>query len=71
MTEEERQKTIMELEKAVCKPIPERRPRKETAVEKCECCGEPLTDGKCRDHASHQRRHQQALDRMRKQYDYN
>ena len=66
MTEEERQKTIMELERAVCKPIPKRK----SAIKKCECCGEPLVDGECRDHASYVRMHQQALDKMRKQYDY-
>lgn len=64
MTEEERQKTILELESAICKPISERKP-------KCEVCGEPLQNGKCRDHASYVRMHQQALDKMRKQYDYN
>jgi hypothetical protein len=66
MTEEERQKTILELERAVCKPIPKREPK----VNKCECCGEPLVDGKCLDHASYVRMHQQYLNKMREQYDY-
>ena len=67
MTEEERQKTILELESAILKPIPERKPK----IKKCECCGEPLVDGECLDHPSYVRMHQQALDKMRKHYDYN
>jgi len=63
MTEEERQQTIMELERAVCKPIPKRR------VAKCECCGEPLIEGSCPDHASYMRSHQAALDILSKQYE--
>lgn len=61
MTEEERQKTILELERAVCKPIPKRR------VAKCECCGEPLIKGSCPDHASYMRSHQVALNTIREQ----
>ena len=61
MTEEERQQTIMELEREVCKPIPKRR------VAKCECCGEPLIKGSCPDHASYMRSHQAALNTLREQ----
>ena len=64
MTEEERQKTIMELERAVCKPIPKREPK----VKKCECCGEPLVDGECLDHPSYMRMHRAALRKIREQY---
>ena len=62
MTEEERQRTILELEAAVCKPAPKKQ------VAKCECCGEPLIEGSCPDHASYMRSHQAALETLRKQY---
>jgi hypothetical protein len=65
MTEEERQKTILELEKAVCKSIPKREP----AIKRCECCGDPLVGGECRDHPSYMRMHRAALNKIRKQYD--
>ncbi len=64
MTEEERQRTILELESAIGKPPPSRKPR----VEECECCGQPLINGECEDHPSYVRMHQQALDKIRRQY---
>ena len=64
MTEEERQKTILELETAICKPVFKPRPEP-----KCECCGEPLIRGRCPDHASYMRSHQAALNIIRGQYE--
>ena len=66
MTEEERQRTILELEAAICKPIPKRKQAAE-----CECCGEPLIEGSCRDHASYMRSHQAALNTIREQNERN
>ena len=83
MTEEERQKTILELERANCKfpstaedlglqqhmNQPKRSGLQQHMNEpKCECCGEPLIEGSCPDHASYMRSHQAALDVLSKQY---
>ena len=62
MTEEERQRTILEREAAICKPLPKKR-----QVAKCECCGEPLIKGSYPEHASYMRNHQAALNTIREQ----
>ena len=55
MTEEERQKTILELE--------QQKPKE------CEVCGNKLIKGECEDHPTHIRMHYQYLMRMRKNYE--
>ena len=62
MTEEERQKTILELEQQVLKPKVCEKP-------KCEVCGDQLINGECVDHPVHIRMHHHYLMRMRKQYE--
>ena len=64
MTEEERKKTILELEREVLNPPPE--PKNKS---KCEVCGEPLVKGGCSDHPTYVRLHQQYLNTMRKKYE--
>ena len=86
MTEEERQRTILELERATCKfPSTAEDLGIKTSIghygndtegglqqhmnePKCECCGEPLIEGRCPDHASYMRSHQVALNTLREQY---
>jgi len=60
VTEEERQKTIKDLEDQALK-------NKNT--KKCEICGYELIDGDCPDHPSHIRMHHHYLMRMRKKYE--
>tara|TARA_Y100000310_G_C20276929_1_gene620720 strand:- start:124 stop:366 length:243 start_codon:yes stop_codon:yes gene_type:complete len=80
MTEEEKQKTILELEQEVCgsklklikKPtLQEKLERQSKAKKKrmCEVCGEKLTNGDCSEHPSYIRMHHNYLQRMRKQYE--
>ena len=59
MTEEERQKTILELEQQVFDT-------KLNEIKKCEVCGDELINGDCPEHPSHIRMHHQYLMRMRK-----
>ena len=82
MTEEERQRIILELERATCR-FPstaedlglqqlmneeQKGLRQHMNEPKCECCGEPLIEGGCPDHATYMRSHQVALDALNKQY---
>ena len=60
MTEEERQKTILELEQQV---LGVKKPKE------CEVCGNKLIKGECEDHPTHIRMHYQYLMRMRKNYE--
>jgi len=72
MTEEERQKTILELERATCRfpsTAEDLGLQQHMNEPKCECCGEPLIEGRCPDHASYMRSHQAALNTMRAQYE--
>ena len=72
MTEEERQKTILELERANCKfpsTAEDLGLQQHMNEPKCECCGEPLIEGSCPDHATYMRSHQVALNTMRDQYE--
>ena len=62
MTEEERQKTILELEQQVFGNELDK-------AKECEVCGNKLIKGQCEDHATHIRMHHQYLTRMRKQYE--
>jgi uncharacterized protein (DUF983 family) len=62
MTEEERQKTILELERQVFGDKIKKR-------KECEVCGNKLIKGECEDHPTHIRMHHQYLMRMRKQYE--
>jgi uncharacterized protein (DUF983 family) len=62
MTEEERQKTILELEQQVFGS-------KIKKPKECEVCGNKLIKGECEDHPTHIRMHHQYLMRMRKQYE--
>jgi formylmethanofuran dehydrogenase subunit E len=72
MTEEERQRTIRELEEQVFsdKPYsiePNKRSKK-NKKEKCEVCGGELINGDCPEHAVHIRMHHNYLMRMREQH---
>ena len=62
MIEEERQKTILELEQQVFGD-------KIKKPKECEVCGNKLIKGECVDHPTHIRMHHQYLMRMRKQYE--
>tara|TARA_Y100000592_G_C5413938_1_gene289602 strand:+ start:862 stop:1077 length:216 start_codon:yes stop_codon:yes gene_type:complete len=67
MTEEERQKTILELEQEVLgfKPWNQKPKLKTNKKGKCEICGWELVDGDCPEHATHIRMHHNYLMRMR------
>ena len=77
MTEEERQRTIRELEEQV---LGDKTPynvklnkqlnlkKKKNKAEKCEVCGGELINGDCPEHAVHIRMHHNYLMRMRYQY---
>jgi len=72
MTEEERQRTIRELEEQVLgdksyNAKQNKRPKK-NKKEKCEVCGDELINGDCPEHAVHIRMHHNYLMRMRDQY---
>ena len=71
MAEEERQKTILELEQQVLSHKPwNQKPKLKTKKKgKCEVCGEELVDGDCPEHPPHIRMHHQYLMRMRKNYE--
>jgi len=75
MTEEERQKTILELEQEVLgNKIPYNvklhkqlnLKKKKIKVEKCEVCGGELIEGDCPEHGIHLRMHHNYLMKMRK-----
>ena len=72
MTEEERQRTIRELEEQVFsdKPynIEPNKRLKKNKKEKCEVCGGELINGDCPEHAVHIRMHHNYLMRMREQH---
>jgi len=82
MTEEERQRTILELERATCRfpstaedlGLQQLMNEEQKGLQqhmnepKCECCGESLIEGSCPDHATYMRSHQAALDVLRGQY---
>ena len=72
MTEEERQRTIRELEEQVLgdKPynVKQNKRLKKNKKEKCEVCGGELINGHCPEHAIHIRMHHNYLMRMRDQY---
>lgn len=63
MTEEERQKTILELEQEVLGYKSKSQPRV------CEVCGNKLIKGECKDHPVHIRMHHNYLMRVRKNYE--
>ena len=71
MTEEERQKTILELEQQVLghKPWNQQPKLKTKKKGKCEVCGEELVDGDCPEHPVHIRMHEAYLKTMRKKYE--
>ena len=72
MTEEERQRTIRELEEQVLGDKPHNAKQskrlKKNKKEKCEVCGGELINGDCPEHAVHIRMHPNYLMRMRDQY---
>ena len=71
MTEEERQKTILELEQEVLghKPYGIKPKLKTKKKGDCEVCGVRLVDGDCPEHPVYIRMHHHYLQRMRKQYE--
>ena len=71
MTEEERQKTILELEREVLgyKPWNSKQNKQNRKKAKCEVCGGELINGDCPEHAVHIRMHHQYLQRVRNQYE--
>lgn len=71
MTEEERQKTILELEQEVLghKPWDTKLNKRTKKKGKCEVCGVKLINGDCSEHAVHIRMHHQYLERVRSQYE--
>jgi hypothetical protein len=69
MTEEERQKTILELEQQVLGDKPWSKKPKTKKKAKCEVCGGKLINGDCPEHAVHIRMHHQYLKRVRSQYE--
>lgn len=70
MTEEERQRTILELEQEVLghKPwnIELNKRTKKNKKNNCEICGGELINGDCPEHAVHIRMHHNYLTRIRK-----
>tara|TARA_R100000152_G_C6581373_1_gene45101 strand:+ start:212 stop:451 length:240 start_codon:yes stop_codon:yes gene_type:complete len=75
MTEEERQRTIRELEEQVLGnktpynvKLNKQLNLKKNKAEKCEVCGGELINGDCPEHAVHIRMHHNYLMRMRDQY---
>tara|TARA_Y100000593_G_scaffold74515_1_gene137217 strand:- start:695 stop:889 length:195 start_codon:yes stop_codon:yes gene_type:complete len=64
MTEEERQKTILELEQQVFSSKP-----KIKRKNKCEVCGGKLENGECLDHPVYVRMHHDYLMKTRKNYE--
>lgn len=63
MTEEERKKTILELEQEV---LGDKYKRKSKT---CEVCGEKLVNDECADHPIYIRMHESYLKTMRKKYE--
>ena len=69
MTEEERLKTILQLEQEVLGDKPWNQKPKTKKKAKCEVCGGELINGDCPEHAVHIRKHHQYLQRIRSQYE--
>ena len=71
MTEEERQKTILELEREVLdyKPWNSKQNKQNRKKAKCKVCGSELINGDCPEHAVHIRMHHQYLQRVRNQHE--
>ena len=67
MTEEERQKIILELEEEVLGYIKLNKRTKKKG--KCEICDGKLINGDCPEHAVHIRMHERALKDIQKQYE--
>tara|TARA_Y100001938_G_C7768589_1_gene272114 strand:+ start:90 stop:302 length:213 start_codon:yes stop_codon:yes gene_type:complete len=66
MTEEERQKTILEFEQEVLGHKPwNQKPKTKKKEKKCEVCGNELINGDCPEHPVHIRMHHNYLMRMR------
>ncbi len=75
MTEEERRKTILELEEEVCKfptkpeELEAQKPKaREVESDECEICGDKLEDGDCYAHPQYVRMHRRALRNIRSNY---
>ena len=71
MTEEERQKTILELEQQVLgdKPWNVEISKRTKKTGKCEVCDAELINGDCPEHPVHIRMHEAYLKTMRKKYE--
>ena len=71
MTEEERQKIILELEEEVLghKPWDVKLNKRTKKKGKCEICDGKLINGDCPEHAVHIRMHERALKDIQKQYE--
>ena len=76
MTEEERMKTILELERQVCKfptkpeELEVKKPKvREVEADECEVCGDTLEDGECYAHPQYVRMHRRALNNNRETYE--
>lgn len=74
MTEEERQKIILELEQEVLEDRPPydvklHKRLKQNKNKKCEVCNGELINGDCPEHAIHIRMHHNSLSRIRQQYE--
>jgi len=61
MTDEEKQRVILELEREIPKSRAEREP-------KCEVCGNKFVKGDCPEHPVHIRMHHNYLQRVSRQY---
>tara|TARA_R110002074_G_scaffold280270_1_gene451681 strand:- start:660 stop:875 length:216 start_codon:yes stop_codon:yes gene_type:complete len=70
MTEEERQKIILELEQEVLgyKPWNTKLNKRTKKKGKCEVCGGKLINGDCPEHPVHIRMHHNYLQRVSRQY---
>jgi hypothetical protein len=68
MTEEERQKTILELERANCKfpsTAEDLGLQQHMNEPKCEVCDMELIDGECEAHPQYMRMHRRAIRQLR------
>ncbi|MAG59229.1 hypothetical protein CMO96_00345 [Candidatus Woesebacteria bacterium] len=69
MTEEERKKTILELEQSVCKfPTKAENLKIDSPDEECEVCGAKLENNECREHSTALRMHRRAIRSVRNNY---
>jgi hypothetical protein len=70
MTEEERKKTILELEQQVCKfPTKPENLKLDEPDEECEICQMKLINGECEAHPNYMRMHQRAMVGIRRNYE--